>query len=135
MRRKKLAANFMEAWARKDRDMLASCLSRSVKCNIIDEDTHIASKEAFLKHASKVFRILKEQNAGIIPVYCKNGNYYELIYTFTLPVAVANGEMINADSEQEAYMEIRKVFFKTHFYFNFNLFKINRITFSNKIIE
>lgn len=134
MGRKKIAENFMEAWTRKDTKVIASCLSRSVKCNIIDEGNHIASKEAFLKYASKVFKILEEQNAAIIPVYCKNGNYYELIYTFTLPVAVANGEMINVDSEQEAHMELRKVFFKTYVYFKFCLFKINMITFSEKKI-
>lgn len=134
MGRKKIAENFMEAWARKDKKAIASCLSRSVKCNIIYEDTHIASKEAFLKYASKVFKILQEQNAGIIPVYCKNGNYYELIYTFTLPVAVANGEINNVSTEQEAHMELRKVFFKTYVYFKFNFFKISMITFSEKKI-
>jgi len=134
MRKVELSNKFIDAWARKDRNILASCLSKRVKCHLIDKDTHITSKDEFLKYASEIFNLLQEQNAEIIPVFCKKGNYYELIYSFILPVAVANGEMVTSDAEQEAYMEIRKVFIKTYVYFEFNLFKIKKITFSGKEI-
>lgn len=134
MRKVELSNKFMDAWARKDINTLASCLSKRVKCHLTDKGTHITSKDAFLNYASKLFNLLQEQNAEIIPVFCKKGNYYELIYSFILPVAVANGEIVTSDAEQEAYMEIRKVFIKTYVYFEFNLFKIKKITFSEKEI-
>jgi len=134
MNKKKLAINFLDAWARKDKNTLATCISRKVKCQLIDKGTQITSRDEFLKYASAVFKELHDQDAEIIPVYCKNNNYYELIYSIILQVAFANGVMITCDEEQEANIEIRRVFIKMYVHFKYNLFKIKLITFSDKEI-
>ena len=132
MRKEKLTKKFIDAWIHQDIDGIANCLSKKVKL-ISSKDT-ICSKKLVLQHASEVFVTLKRTCDKIMPIYNKESKSYELIYTFILPVAVAHGEMANDDTDKEAFLEIRKVFVKTHVYFEFNLFKISKITFSEKEI-
>ena len=132
MKKEKLINKFINAWVHHDLDDIAGCISKKVK--LITAQNTICSNELVLKHASEVFATLKRTSGEVIPIYNNDRKSFELIYTFILPVAVANGEMVTDDSKDEAYLGIRKVFVKTYVYFEFNLFKIKKITFSEKEI-
>jgi len=84
MDEKIIIRQFQEAWFSMDLENISACLSQDIRFMAVASENALNNKEDILKHAAKVFRNLKANNAVTIPgsICNKDKNSFDLVYCF-----------------------------------------------------
>lgn len=138
MDEKIIIRQFQEAWFSMDLENISACLSQDVRFMAVASENALNNKEDILKHAAKVFRNLKANNAVTIPgsIFTKDENSFDLVYCFDALVPEIEYMVNNEGIFMVTSLEPKTVSLETSISIETKGPKISKITISQrKIIE
>jgi len=138
MDEKIIIRQFQEAWFSMDLENISACLSEDVRFMAVASENSLNNKGDILKHAAKVFRNLKANNAVTIPgsICNKDKNSFDLVYCFDALVPEIEYMINNEGIFRVTCLEPKTVSLETNIAIETKGPKISKITISQrKIIE